>query len=424
MSAPLTGSPDAPSLGLADALRVLESRGYIKQSTDRDALQRHFAAGPVAFYVGFDPTGESLHVGHLLPIMAMAWLQKAGHRPVIVHGGGTAMIGDPSGKDKTRDILTPEKIAHHLVRQRPQFGRFLDVAPPGEAPVGAQAILRDNADWLLPLNYIQFLRDIGQHFSVNRMLSAESARLRLERNQGLSFIEFNYHLLQSYDFLVLHRAHGCTLQLGGDDQWFNILGGVDLIRREAGAEAHALTVPLLSTADGKKMGKTESGAVWLDPDLLSPFDYYQYWVNVVDADVGRFLRLYTFLPDDEISALEALQGADLRRAKQVLAREATTLAHGAAAAEAAEAAAAALFGGQGAGDAAPTCAVAFPLPAVDALVAAGLATSKGEARRLIQGGGVRYDAGDGKAAIGVDAVLSGPGVLWKGKKDPVRLTPA
>jgi tyrosyl-tRNA synthetase len=411
-------------------LDLLIQRGFVQQTTDPAALRSALSAGPVTFYVGFDPTGNSLHIGHLLPIMAMAWLQKAGHRPIIVLGGGTAMVGDPSGKDKTRDILTREQIGVNLAGQRVQFSRFLAVegqAGSGADPsqLGSPAAMVDNGDWLLALNYVDFLRDIGRHFSVNRMLSAESAKQRLERDQGLSFIEFNYHLLQSYDFLVLYRERGCTLQLGGDDQWFNILGGADLVRREHGADAHAMTVPLLTTADGKKMGKTESGAVWLDPAQVLPYDYFQYWLNVADADVGRFLRLYTFLPIDEIAPLDQLEGAASRAAKRVLARAATALAHGEAAAEQADRVSSWLFGDREGADrdemlgllratgAMPMTATAFPTPVLRALVDTGLCSSMGEARRLIQQGGARI--WDDKVTA-IDAVLTGPAVLWSGKK--------
>jgi tyrosyl-tRNA synthetase len=393
-------------------LDTLAARGFIQSHTDLDALRAHMDAGPVTFYVGFDPTGDSLHVGHLLPVMAMHWLQAAGHKPIVLLGGGTAMVGDPSGKDKSREMITPAQIAHNLAGQKVQFGRFLSF---GDG--SADAIMVNNADWLMDLGYIRFLRDVGKHFSVNKMLTAESAKQRLERNQGLSFIEFNYHLLQSYDFLVLHREHGCTLQLGGDDQWFNILGGADLIRREIGSAAHALTVPLLARADGKKMGKTESGAVWLDPARVSAYDYFQYWINVDDRDVARFLKLYTRLPLARVAELEALQGADIREAKQVLALEATTLAHGAAAAEEAAGAAAKVFAGGASADM-PTHTTALPAPLVDVMVASGLCKSKGEARRLIKQGGARIES---ERVTSVDAVLESEGVVWAGKKRAVRI---
>ena len=394
-----------------NAIETLTSRGFIKSHTDLDALHSEMESGPVTFYVGFDPTGDSLHIGHLLPVMAMAHLQQAGHKPIVVLGGGTAMVGDPSGKDKTREILTPAKIRSNLESMRVQFGRFLDLD-------GCEVV--DNAEWLMGLGYIHFLRDVGKHFSVNKMMSAEGIRQRLERNQGLSFIEFNYHLLQSYDFLVLHDKYGCTLQLGGDDQWFNILGGVELIRRERQKSAHALTIPLLQTADGKKMGKTEKGATWLDPNQCSPYDYFQYWVNVHDADVGRFLRLYTFLPIDEIQALESLEGAQIRDAKQVLAFEATALAHGEAEAQKARAAAQAAFSGGVSVDM-PSHAVQFPVNILDALVATGLCKSKGDARRQIQQGAVRLGADRDLQVSDVNHSLDLETVLWKGKKNCFRL---
>ena len=394
-----------------NAIETLTARGFIKSHTDLAALQSAMDAGPITFYVGFDPTGDSLHIGHLLPVMAMAHLQQAGHKPIVVLGGGTAMVGDPSGKDKTREILTPEKIRSNLESMRVQFARFLDLD-------GCEVV--DNAEWLMGLGYIHFLRDIGRHFSVNKMMSAEGIKQRLDRNQGLSFIEFNYHLLQSYDFLVLHDKYGCTLQLGGDDQWFNILGGVELIRRERQQPAHALTIPLLQTADGKKMGKTEKGATWLDPNQCTPYDYFQYWVNVHDADVGRFLRLYTFLPLEEIAQLEALEGAQIREAKQVLAFEATALAHGREEAQKARAAAQAAFSGGVSADM-PSHTVHFPVSILDALVQSELCKSKGDARRQIQQGAVRLGADRDQQVTDAGIELSGETVLWKGKKNCVRL---
>ena len=393
----------------------LVKRGFVQQSTDMEALRHSLDSGSVTFYVGFDPTGDSLHVGHLLPVMAMAHLQRAGHRPIVVLGGGTAMIGDPSGKDKTREFITEEEIAHNLAGQRVQFGRFLDFSQLGE---DGGPVMVNNAKWLKSLGYIDFLRDIGKHFSVNRMLGAESVRQRLDRNQGLSFIEFNYHLLQSYDFLVLHDEYGCTFQLGGDDQWFNILGGADLIRRERGADAHGLTVPLLTTASGKKMGKTERGAVWLDANKLSPYDYFQYWVNVHDDDVGRFLRLYTFLDLDQIESLESYQGADIRRAKQVLALEATALAHGREQAELALKTAQKVFAGGGSSDM-PSIEVNFPVSIIDVLVQSELAKSRGAARRLIGRRRIEKEkVGDLEAQVVQDCVV------WAGKKRAVRVVTA
>ncbi|MFT5682417.1 MAG: tyrosyl-tRNA synthetase [Myxococcota bacterium] len=389
-------------------LDILTERGFVKQTTDADALRAKLSEGPVTFYIGFDPTADCLHVGHLLPILCMRWLQLAGHKPIVVQGGGTAMVGDPSGKDKTREILTAEQIEANIDAQKTLFGKFLDLD---------DAIVVNNAEWLLSLNYIAFLRDIGRHFSVNRMLGSSGAQQRLERGQGYSFIEFNYHLLQSYDFLELNRRYGCTLQCGGDDQWFNILGGVDLVRREGNDTAHAMTIPLLLTADGKKMGKTEKGAVWIDGERLKPYDYYQYWVNVHDDDVVRLLKLYTFLSMERIAELAALTGADVRTAKHVLAYETTMLAHGEAAAKAAASAVKTAFTG-GASVDMPTFTTSFPVAVVDVLVGSELAKSKGAARRLIKGGGVRI----GTVKVGdVAAVLEAGEVVWAGKKRCVRV---
>ena len=395
-------------------VETLQARGFIKSHTDLDALSAAMAEGPVTFYVGFDPTGDSLHVGHLLPVMAMAHLQQAGHKPIVVLGGGTAMVGDPSGKDKTREILTPDKIKANLAAMQVQFDRFLNLD---------DCEVVDNTEWLMGLGYINFLRDVGRHFSVNKMMTAEGIKQRLDRNQGLSFIEFNYHLLQSYDFLVLHDKYGCTLQVGGDDQWFNILGGVELIRRERQAASHALTIPLLQTADGKKMGKTEKGAVWLDAAKVSAYDYFQYWINAHDADVGRFLKLYTFLPLDEIAALESLKGADVRKAKAVLAFEATKLAHGEAEAVKARDAASAAFSG-GVSDDMPTISTTLPIPVLDLLVEAGLCKSKGDARRQIQQGAVRLGAGRDVKVEDVGLLVAEETVIWRGKKNCARIVPA
>ena len=402
-------------------LDQLEARGLVQQVTDRAGLMAALDAGPVVFYAGFDPTADSLHAGHLLPVMLMRWIQQAGHRPIVVLGGGTARVGDPTGKDKTRDLLDADRIQRNLDAQKAQICRFLDLEGDNAA------IVVDNADWLLPLHYVDFLRDIGSHFSVNRMLTAEGTRQRLERNQGLSFIEFNYHLLQSYDFLFLHQRHGCTLQIGGDDQWFHIVGGCDLIRRVAGAHAFGMTVPLLLTADGRKMGKTEDGAVFLDTAKTSPYDYFQYWLNVLDDDVARLLRIYTPLGLDLISELCSAGGADLREAKRILAREATRLAHGDDEAADADFVSRVLFGkGDLSPDeratvlrtlarsqAFPRTTVHFPLTWVDAAVAAGLCDSKGEARRLVQQGGARAW---GERIDDPDRMLTGPAVLWAGKK--------
>jgi tyrosyl-tRNA synthetase len=330
-----------------NVLDSLRERGFIQQISDEAALQERVAKGPLTVYAGFDPTASSLHVGHLLPLIGLAHFARAGHRPIAVLGGGTAMVGDPSGRTELRQMLTRETIQENRRTIEPQLRRQL-------AAAGDQAVVVDNADWLLPLNYVEFLRDIGKHFSVNRMLTAESYRARLE-NKGLSFIEFNYQLLQAYDFLTLNRQYGCVLQIGGDDQWSNILAGADLIRRIEQKEAHALTLPLLTTAAGTKMGKTAAGAIWLDPARTSVFDFYQYFVNVDDRDVARLLRLFTFLPMPELQKLSALEGAELRVAKQTLAFEVTKIVHGDEAAEAAQRAARAAFGGALSGGGAGRC---------------------------------------------------------------------
>jgi tyrosyl-tRNA synthetase len=313
----------------------LKERGFIAQVSDENAVRKMLGEGTVTFYVGFDSTAASLHAGSLVPIMAMMHLRRAGHRAIALVGGGTTMVGDPSGRTEMRRILEERLIRSYGESILAQLDRYLHFD-------GTNAITANNADWLLPLNYIRFLREIGRHFSVNRMLAAESCKLRLEK--GLSFIEFNYQLLQAYDYLHLFRTFGCTLQVGGDDQWGNILAGVDLIRRVEGAEVQAMTFPLLTTNAGAKMGKTAKGAVWLDPVLFSPFDFYQYWVNCDDRDVGRFLRLYTLLPLDEICRLETLKDHEINEAKRLLAYEATKLAHGEAAANQSRAAALAIFG--------------------------------------------------------------------------------
>jgi tyrosyl-tRNA synthetase len=385
-----------------DMLRDLRERGFVQQVSDQAALAALFAKGPVTFYAGFDPTASSLHVGSMIPLMAMAHLARAGHRPVAVLGGGTAMVGDPSGRTELRQMMTVETIQENRRAIEPQVRRFL-----GDAE--DSAVVVDNAEWLAPLNYLEFLRDIGRHFSVNRMLAAEAYRQRMEK--GLSFIEFNYQILQAYDYLVLYRRYGCALQVGGDDQWGNILAGTDLIRRLHQAETYALTFPLITTAAGAKMGKTAAGAVWLSAERTSPFDFYQYFVNVDDRDVIRFLKLLTFLPMDELGRLASLEGSELREAKRILAFEVTAIVHGKALAETAQNAARAAFGGGG-GDLVPThmvsaSAVSAGLKTVDLLAAAGLAISKSAARRLVEQGGVRL--GDRKVAS-VDDVV-GPGEI-------------
>jgi tyrosyl-tRNA synthetase len=369
---------------MTDFLTEARARGFIHQITDEAALSARLKAGPVTAYIGFDCTADSLHVGHLLSIMLLRLFQKHGHRPIVLVGGGTTKVGDPSGKDEARQLLSEETIEANKAGIRRSFESFLEF---GEG----RALMLDNAEWLDRLGYIAFLRDVGRHFSVNRMLTMDSVRLRLDRNQPLSFLEFNYMLLQSYDFLELFRRHGCTLQMGGSDQWGNIVMGADLIRRMAGAEAFGLTTPLLTTASGAKMGKTAAGAVWLNPDRLSPFDYWQFWRNVEDADVGRFLALFTDLPMEEVSRLAALRGAEINDAKKVLATEATALLHGRAAAEAAAETARRTFEDGEAADTLPAIAHALPAAVVDLAVAAGLAASKGEARRLIAQRGLRLN---------------------------------
>jgi tyrosyl-tRNA synthetase len=364
----------------------LKERGFVAQASDEDGVRRMLGGSPATFYVGFDSTAASLHAGSLVPIMAMVHLRRAGHRAIAVVGSGTTMVGDPSGKTEMRQMLQEATIRAQGKAIHAQLDRYLRFD-------GEGALAVDNADWLLPLNYIGFLRDIGRHFSVNRMLAAEAYKQRLEK--GLSFIEFNYQLLQAYDYLTLYRTCHCTLQMGGDDQWGNILAGVDLIRRVEGAEVQALTFPLLTTASGAKMGKTAQGAVWLDPGLFSPYDFFQYWVNSDDRDVGRFLRLFTLLPLDEIRRLETLKGDAVNEAKRILAYEATKISHGQAAADEARAAAAAAFGGVGDKDieALPTTTIARArleagVSPAELFTEVGLTPSRGEAKRLIRQGGL------------------------------------
>ncbi len=362
---------------------MLDARGYIHQLTDAEGLDALAAAGPLSGYVGFDLTAPSLHVGSLVQIMLLRRLQQTGHRPVVLLGGGTSQVGDPSGRDESRQLLSPEEIAANKATIAEIFSRFIDLD---------RALVVDNADWLNALQYISFLRGVGTHFSVNRMLTMDSVKLRLEREQPLSFIEFNYMVLQAYDFLELARRHDVRLQMGGSDQWGNIVTGIELARRVDGRQLFGLTTPLITTADGGKMGKTAQGAVWLRADQLRPYDYWQFWRNTNDADVGRFLRLFTDLPLQEIARLEALGGAEINEAKKVLADEATAIAHGREAAEAARRTAEATFEAGGAGEALPTFRVAADrVGLVEALVGLGLAASKAEARRLIAQGGARVD---------------------------------
>ncbi len=360
---------------------TLKERGFVEQVSNEEGL-RQALEYPATCYIGYDPSAASLHAGSLLTIMALAHMQRAGHRPLVIVGGGTGMIGDPSGRTEMRQLLTPEKIEQNRLAIKAQLSRYITFDD-------ERALVLNNADWLLPLNYIEFLRDIGKYFSVNRMLAMEAYRSRLEH--GLTFLEFNYQLLQAFDFLTLYRRYGCLLQFGGNDQWGNILAGVDLVRRVEDAEVFALTFPLLTTASGVKMGKTAEGAIWLDRELLSPFEYYQFWINTEDADVERFLKIYTFLPMDEIAALASLQGADLRQAKERLAYEATLLTHGQAAADDALRRSRELFG-EGAAEAAPTTRLAVVeldenIAVTELFCLAGLTRTRSEARRLIEQGG-------------------------------------
>jgi tyrosyl-tRNA synthetase len=367
----------------SNMFEIFKERGFLKQCTDEASVKALFENGPVTAYIGFDPTAKSLHIGSLEPIMALMHLEREGHRPVALVGGGTGLIGDPSGKTEQRKLLTRETLRENFNGISAQLGRFLDFK-------GGRALAVNNADWLEDLNYLEFLRDIGRFFSVNRMLSFEAYKLRMEK--GLSFLEFNYQLLQAYDFLKLHQKYGCVLQMGGDDQWGNIVSGTDLIRRVEGKEAFGLTFPLLTTASGAKMGKTANGAVWLDPEILPPYDYYQYWVNTDDRDVERFLGIFTFLPMDEVRRLGGLQGADIREAKQILAYEATVICHGKEAADAAKSGAQAAFSGSGSVDDMPSTSVSRArieagLRAAELFVETGLCDSKGQAVKLFRGGG-------------------------------------
>ena len=375
----------------SDLVHLLVERGYLHQATNLAGLDERAAAGVVAGYIGFDATAPSLHIGNMMQIMMLRRMQQTGHKPIVVMGGGTTKVGDPSGKDTTRQLLDEAAIAGNMASIRKAFDAYLQF---GEG--ASDAIVVDNAEWLDQLGYLQFLRDYGVHFTLNRMLSFDSVRLRLEREQPLTFLEFNYMLMQATDFLELFRRYGCLLQLGGSDQWGNIVNGVELIRRVEAAEAFGFTSPLVTTASGVKMGKTAQGAVWLNADLRSPYDYWQFWRNTEDADVGRFLKLFTDLPLDEIARLEALQGAEINEGKKVLAAETTTLLHGRAAAEAAEAGARAAFEEGAAYADLPSFEVALAaleagLPLAALIADAGLAGSRSEARRLAQGGGLRVN---------------------------------
>ena len=404
----------------SDLLRLLDTRGYIHQATDGAALDALAEQQVVPGYIGFDPTAPSLHVGSLVQIMMLRRMQQTGHKPIVLMGGGTGKIGDPSFKDEARKLMTSETIAANIASIKGVFAQFLAF---GEGPT--DAVMVDNAEWLDALEYIPFLRDIGQHFSVNRMLSFDSVKLRLDREQSLSFLEFNYMILQAYDFLELSRRSTCRLQMGGSDQWGNIVNGVELARRVDGTQVFGLTTPLITTADGGKMGKTAAGAVWLNADMCSPYDYWQFWRNTQDADVGRFLRLFTDLPLDEIARAEALGGAEINDAKKLLADAATAMAHGEAAAREAAETARRTFEEGASGDALPAIAApAEGIGIVDALVALGFCASRGEARRLIKGGGARVD-GDKVEDEAMIVRVAGASVrISAGKKAHGLVTPA
>ena len=420
---------------LTNVYGILEERGFIEQSTEAAAC-RQLLENPSTCYIGFDPTAPSLHVGSLLPIMSLAHMQRCGHRPIALVGGGTALVGDPSGKTEMRQMLSREEIDANGEKLKVQLSRFIDFE-------AGRAMLVNNADWLAPLNYIEFLRDIGRHFSVNRMLSAESYKMRLET--GLSFIEFNYMLLQAYDFLVLFDDYDCHIQMGGSDQWGNIVAGVDLVRRMRQKTVYGITFPLITTASGEKMGKTAQGAVWLDDELTSPYEYYQYWINTEDQDVARFLGYFTFLPTEEVQAVADLQGTDLNLVKTILAYEVTRITHGEAAARAAQAESEEIFGArtitgdllpssgvrrqpesavEGAAAGMPATTIASSrlrqgVPAFELFAEVGLCSSRGEARRLIkQGGGYingrRIEAFDERATL--DQLEEGEILLRAGKK--------
>ena len=393
----------------SDLLRTLDERGYIHQTTDDGALDALAQRGVVPGYIGFDPTAPSLHVGSLVQIMLLRRLQQAGHKPIVLMGGGTGKIGDPSFKDEARKLSSAATIAANIASIQRVFARFLTF---GDGP--SDAIMLDNATWLDALEYIPFLREVGQHFSVNRMLSFDSVKLRLDREQSLSFLEFNYMILQAYDFRELSQRHGCRLQMGGSDQWGNIVNGIELTRRMDGAEVFGITTPLITTADGGKMGKTMSGAVWLNEEQLPHFDYWQFWRNTDDRDVGRFLRLFTDLPLDEIARLEALQGAEINEAKKVLATEATALCRGRDAADAAADTARRTFEEGTSGDALPQVAVpAAGMPIVAALVAIGFAASNKEAKRKIDEGAVRIND---ERVVGYEAIVMPDDKIGLGKK--------
>ena len=399
----------------------LVARGLIAQVTDEEEIKELVNDGKAVFYIGFDPTADSLHVGHFMALCLMKRLQMAGNKPIALIGGGTAMIGDPSGRTDMRQMMTKETIAHNVDCFKKQMSRFIDFSD-------GKALMVNNADWLLDLNYVELLRDVGPHFSVNRMLTAECYKQRMER--GLSFLEFNYMIMQSYDFYALFRKYGCNMQFGGDDQWSNMLGGTELIRRKLGKDAYAMTINLLLNSEGKKMGKTQSGAVWLDPNKTSPFDFYQYWRNVADADVLKCLRMLTFLPLEQIEEMEHWEGSRLNEAKEILAFELTKLVHGEEEAQRAQEGARALFAGGGNTANMPEVQLSDEdfengeIGILRLLVKAGLASSNGEARRNVEQGGVSVDGEkitDVKAQIAKDSIGEDGIVLKRGKKKFMRI---
>ena len=411
----------------SEFVKTLVSRGFLHQCTDLDALDARAADGTITAYVGYDATADSLHIGHLVSIMMLHWFQKCGHRPIVLMGGGTTKVGDPSGKDETRKLLTNEQIDENIASIRKAFVNFLDF---GDG--ASDALMVNNTEWLDKLEYIPFLRDVGRHFTINRMLTFDSVKMRLDREQPLTFLEFNYMILQAYDFVELARRHDCVLQMGGSDQWGNIVNGIDLGRRIAERELYGLTTPLITTASGAKMGKTADGAVWLSADRFSPYDYWQFWRNTEDADVGRFLKLFTDLPLDEITRLEALEGAEINEAKKILANAATRMLHGADATDDAAKTAEQTFEAGTTAEGLPTTEV--PRAELEGGIAlfallarAGLAGSNSEARRLIKGGGARVnDIAVQEETVEVDAsAINDDGVvkLSAGKKRHALIRP-
>ncbi|EBA09723.1 tyrosine--tRNA ligase [Sagittula stellata] len=414
----------------SDFMRVMMERGYLADCTDYQALDDKLSHGVVTAYIGYDATAQSLHVGHLLNIMMLRWLQKTGHRPITLMGGGTTKVGDPSFRSDERPLLGPEQIDANIAGMKQVFAKYLSYGDAPTMPSSSEAVgpdnvalMLNNAEWLDDLNYLDFLRDIGRHFSVNRMLSFESVKSRLDREQSLSFLEFNYMILQAYDFLELNRRYGCLLQMGGSDQWGNIVNGIDLTRRVLDHEIYGLTSPLLTTSDGKKMGKSQGGAMWLNADMLSPYEFWQFWRNTTDADVGRFLKLYTELPLEECARLGALAGSEINEAKIVLANEVTTLCHGSEAAAAAEATAREVFEKGGVGDDLPTLEltseeVGDGISVIQLIVRSGLVKSGKEAKRLIAENGARLDdAPLTDAGLMLDrGALASPIKLSAGKK--------